>query len=82
MHKRFISDIPWPESWKIDLDKHFLTLTTGFNFATRSQLMKETLRRAHESPDGTVIGRWADEEFPLYSSTGEHVLDLAPRKSR
>jgi isopentenyldiphosphate isomerase len=76
VHKRFISGIPWPEYWKIDHDKRFLTLTTGSDFATRRQLVNETLRKAHESPDGTVLGRWADEEFPLYSSTGEHVLDL------
>ncbi|KAH6618338.1 NUDIX hydrolase domain-like protein [Chaetomium sp. MPI-SDFR-AT-0129] len=76
VHKRFISTIPGPEYWELNHDKRFLTLTTGSNLTTRTRLLDETLREAYDSPNDNLLGHWANEQFPLYSSTGEHVLDL------
>lgn len=75
VHNRIISAIPWPEYWKINPEKRFLTLTTGSDFESRSRLVNDTLREAHKS-SVSEVGRWASEEFPVYTSTGEHVLNL------
>lgn len=76
VHNHFVEGIEWPDYWKIDAEKRFLTLTTGSDFETRSHLMKETLTRNLESKKVPSLQRWADEEFPLYSSTNEHVLNM------
>ncbi|KAK5655314.1 hypothetical protein OQA88_5881 [Cercophora sp. LCS_1] len=66
----------WPEYWEIDPEKRYLTFQTVADFETRSRLMDETLRINHESKKVPALHRWANEEFPIYTSTGEHVLDF------
>ena len=60
----------------IDPEKRFLTLTIASDFETRCRLFNKTLRKGHESQRLPALPQWANEEFPLYSSTGEHVLNL------
>ena len=76
VHNHFVAEVPWPDYWKIDPEKRFLTLTAGSDFESRSRLLNETLRKGHESGRVPALRRWANEEFPLYSSAGEHVLNL------
>lgn len=76
MHNHFIGQMEWPEYWVIDHDNRFLTLISGSDFDTRTSLMKETLCKNYESQKVPALRHWANEEFLLYSSTGEHVLDL------
>ncbi|KAK0711871.1 hypothetical protein B0H67DRAFT_685408 [Lasiosphaeris hirsuta] len=40
------------------------------------RLMNETLRFNHESQKVPTLRHWANEELPIYTSTGEHVLDF------
>ncbi|KAK0624771.1 NUDIX hydrolase domain-like protein [Bombardia bombarda] len=77
VHSHFISEVSWPEYWKIDAEKRFLTLTTGTDFDTRSRLVYETLRKNHESQSVPALRYWAKEEFPVYDTlTGELVLNM------
>ena len=38
--------------------------------------MHTTLRTAHEKGNIPALHHWADENFPIYASGGEHVLDI------
>ncbi|KAG8158982.1 hypothetical protein KVR01_011425 [Diaporthe batatas] len=76
VHNRFVEQIDWPEYWEIDHEKKLLSLISTPDFGTRSQLMNETLRINHESQKVPALARWSEEDFPLYSDTGEHVLDM------
>ncbi|MCJ1385482.1 hypothetical protein MMC17_008605 [Xylographa soralifera] len=71
-----VQEISWPECWKIDHEKRFLTLTSATNFEQRTKLMQETLRRNIEIGSIQELTRWANELFPMYTADGEHVLDL------
>ena len=44
VHKSLVQKMSWPEYWKIDHEKRFLTLTSARNFEQRTKLMEETLR--------------------------------------
>ena len=68
--------MPWPAYWTIDREKRHVILTGASDFEGRSKLMNDTLRKGHESGLVPALSHWANEEFPLVSSTGEHVLDL------
>lgn len=76
VHNRFVEQINWPGYWEIDPEKRTLSLTSAPDFRTRSQLMNETLGINHESQKVPALARWSEEDFPLYSATGEHVLDM------
>ncbi|TPX11899.1 uncharacterized protein E0L32_007397 [Thyridium curvatum] len=76
VHHNFVEQVPWPDFWKIDHEKRFLTLTTADDFESRSLLMTKTLKADHESGNVLALRRWANEEFPIYSSSGEHVLNM------
>lgn len=76
VHNRFIDQMEWPEYWEIDRVKRLLSLISAPDFRTRSQLMNETLLLNHESQKVPALARWSEEDFPLYSATGEHVLDM------
>jgi len=76
VHNHFIAEVPRPGYWKIDPEKRVLTLTTASDLETRGRLLNETLRIDHESQKVPALRYWANEQFPLYSPTGEHVLNL------
>lgn len=76
VHNRFIEQINWPDYWKMDPEKRILTLISAPDFQTRSRLMDETLRINHGSQNVPALARWSDEGFPVYSATGEHVLNM------
>jgi len=76
VHNHFVDQIVWPSFWNIDPERRFLTLTHGRGFEGRTELMDRTLRTNHESQEVPALRRWAHERFPVYSDTGEHVLDL------
>lgn len=76
VHNRFVQQIDWPEYWRIDPEKRLLTLISVPNIRTRSRLMNETLRINHESQKVPALAHWSKEDFPLYSSSGQHVLTM------
>ena len=76
VHKNFVGLMEWPKCWEIDEAKRLLSLTGGTDFESRSSLMADTLRRNHEAQKIHSLMHWANEEFPVYSSSGEHVLNF------
>jgi isopentenyldiphosphate isomerase len=76
IHNAFVEQIDWPEYWIIDREKRYLTLISASDFESRSRLVNETLHRGHESKRVKALLHWENELFPLYSSSGEHVLDM------
>lgn len=76
VHNQFVEEINWPDYWKIDPEKRLLALVSAPDFETRSRLMNETLRKNHESQKVPALAHWSDEDFPIYSATGEHVLTM------
>ncbi|KAK5627299.1 hypothetical protein RRF57_003014 [Xylaria bambusicola] len=41
--------------------------------------MRETLKRGHKAQKILSLKHWTNELFPLYTSSGEHVLDIDSR---
>jgi isopentenyldiphosphate isomerase len=78
IHNSIVEQMIWPDYWDIDRAKRFVTLTSASNFAERTKLVEETLRRGHEK-QVPILCRLANELFPVYYATGEHVLDLDGR---
>ncbi|KAI0472345.1 NUDIX hydrolase domain-like protein [Xylaria cf. heliscus] len=81
VHNDFVAHMDWPGCWKIDPERRFLSLTTGglssvSDFETRTRLMRETLERGHKSQKILSLKHWANELFPIYTSNGEHLLDM------
>ncbi|KAI1123002.1 NUDIX hydrolase domain-like protein [Nemania abortiva] len=81
IHNNFVAQMDWPEYWKIDSERRFLHLTNGGiktsnAFELRTRLMRETLQKGHEAQKILSLKRWANELFPIYSSKGEHVVDI------
>ena len=76
VHESLVEKIPWPEYWKIDHEKRFLTLVSAHNFEWRTKLMEETLRRCTEVETIEEAKRWANELFSVCAADGEHVLDF------
>ena len=78
IHSSFITAMPWPSCWSLDHSKRFLTLLSPpSDYESRTYLMHTTLRTGHEKGDVDALrNNWANELFPVYTSTGEHVLDM------
>ncbi len=76
IHSSFITAMPWPSCWCLDHQKRFLILLSRPNFQERTNLINTTLRTAHEKGNIDALRKWANELFPVYSSKGEHVLDM------
>ncbi|KAI0515379.1 NUDIX hydrolase domain-like protein [Xylaria bambusicola] len=81
IHNDFVARIDWTECWKIDPERRFLSLKTGGppsinDFETRTRLMQETLEQGQSPKKVLSLKYWANELFPLYTSSGEHVLDM------
>jgi 8-oxo-dGTP pyrophosphatase MutT (NUDIX family) len=76
IHNSIVEQMIWPDYWNIDRAKRFVTLTSASHFVERTNLVKETLRRAHESKQVPVLQKLSNELVPTYSATGEHVLDI------
>ncbi|KAK0506919.1 hypothetical protein JMJ35_010619 [Cladonia borealis] len=75
VHSSFIAAMmPWSNLWSLNHKKRFLTLHSFPNdVQSRTNAMQTTLRSAYNN--GTV-SYWANELFPIYSSTGGHILDM------
>lgn len=39
IHRGFVRQLEWPDFWEVDMDKRFVTLTSGTDFNTRSRLV-------------------------------------------
>ena len=80
IHKNLIAQMPWFYSYKIDHSKRHFTLLVphASDVKDRSELMNYTLRMWGELDEAPSFNYWGDgsKEFPLMSSTGEHVLDM------
>ncbi|KAK7707567.1 hypothetical protein SLS64_007086 [Diaporthe eres] len=76
IHRGFVRQLEWPDFWVINADKRFVTLTSGNDFNTRTQLVQETLVKGHEPGSVPILKRLSKENFPLYDSNGQHVLDM------
>ncbi|KAI1331491.1 NUDIX hydrolase domain-like protein [Xylariaceae sp. FL0255] len=81
IHNDFVNNLDWHECWKIDPERRFLSLTTGRrpssgDFETRTRLMRETLERGHKAQKILSLKHWTNELFPLYTASGEHILDM------
>lgn len=76
VHSSFIKAIPWPSCWSLDHEKRLLSLLSRTDFQERTSLIKTTLRTEHEKGEVDALRKWANELFPVYSSKGEHVLDM------
>ena len=78
VHSSFVSAMQlleyWTRYWSLDHEGRFLTLLYLLNaFKSRTNVMHTTLRTA--LADG-IVNHWANELFPIYSSTGGHILDM------
>ena len=76
VHSSFVREMPWPSCWSLDHEKRLLSLLSPPDFQERTNLMNTTLRSEHVKGNIDALRKWADELFPVYSSTGEHVLDM------
>ena len=75
VHSSFIAAmVPWSNLWSLNNEKRLLTdHSFPKNVKVRTKNMHTTLRAAL---DNGTVDYWADELFPVYSSTGEHILDM------
>lgn len=76
IHRDFVRQLEWPDFWVVNVDKRFVTLTSGNDFNTRTQLVQETLVQGHESGSVPILKRLSKENFPLNDRNGQHVLDM------
>jgi isopentenyldiphosphate isomerase len=75
VHFSFVNEMCWPDFWHLDHERRVLTLACKADFAERTNCVQSTLRQGHEDKVPR-LQKWANEVMPLYSSTGEHVLDM------
>ena len=74
VHSSFIVAIMPGYFWSLDHRKRFLTLHSFPNdVQSRTNAMQTTLRSAYNNG---IVSYWANELFPVYASTGEHILDM------
>ena len=76
VHSSFVREMPWPSCWFLDHEKRLLSLLSPLDIQDRTNLMNTTLHSEHGKGDIDALRKWAKELFPVYSSTGEHVLDM------
>lgn len=76
VHAATISKVNWPEFWTIDQEERKLVFHGGNSFEDRTRRMEATLRANPKTDESSAFSRWCDELFPIYTSEGEHVLDL------
>jgi isopentenyldiphosphate isomerase len=76
VHSSFLNAMSWPDFWSVNHNQRLLTFNVSGGFDHRTAMMEKTLRQEHEKGQASAVGKWRDELFPIYSSEGEHVLDL------
>jgi 8-oxo-dGTP pyrophosphatase MutT (NUDIX family) len=76
VHKDTVSKVNWPDFWTVNEEERKLVFHGGDTFEQRTKRMETTLRENRKKDKTSAFGRWSDERFPLYTDTGEHILDL------
>lgn len=76
IHRDSVRQLEWPDFWEVDMSKRFVRLTSVTDFNTRAWLIQETLLKGHESGTVPILERLSKENFPLYDSNRQHVLDM------
>jgi len=68
--------VSWPPScWDLDHKHRFLKLICEGGFEGRTRCVMSTLRKGHDE-NVAYLRKWANETMPVYSASGEHVLDM------
>ena len=76
-HSFFVYAITWPPGWSVDHSRRLLQLHAWGDFGWLTRLVYDTLHAEYEKGNSSIIPKWSNEMFPVYSSTGEYVMDMA-----
>lgn len=76
VHRTAVEGMLWtPDVWNIDYKTRVLTLSgTQDQIGDCTEKLRATLRQNFEQ--GRVVRKWHNENLPVYTHGGQHVLDL------
>lgn len=76
MHKSILQGISLSPNWTIDCERRLLTMVQARTFSERTQVMRDMLLRAVQEGSPTSPQKFYNEALCVFSSKGEHVLDI------